>query len=73
MDKVKDSNQLAYVCGPSEAGSRGSQVQQWLNCETKIFSFHSDDDEHAKMIEIPAEGKIRPKDATNAPTTQDMQ
>lgn len=47
--------------------------QQWLNCETKIFSFESDgDDEEAAMVEVPAEGKIRPKDATAAPTTQEM-
>lgn len=46
--------------------------QQWLNCETKIFGFGSDDDEEAAMVEIPAEGKIEPKDATRAPTTQEM-
>lgn len=45
--------------------------QQWLNCEVKIFSFESEDDEEAKMVEVPAEGKI-PRDATNAPTTDEI-
>ena len=45
--------------------------QQWLNCEVKIFAFESEDDEEAKMVAVPAEGKI-PRDATNAPTTDDI-
>lgn len=46
--------------------------QQWMNCEVKIFSFESDDDdEDAKMVEVPAEGKV-PRDATDDPTTEEM-
>ena len=45
--------------------------QQWLNCEVKIFSFESEDDEEAKMVGVPAEGKI-PRVATNAPTTDEI-
>jgi hypothetical protein len=49
----------------------GADIQQWLNCEVKIFSFESDDDEDAKMVEVAAEGKV-PRDATDDPTTQEM-
>jgi len=42
-----------------------------MNCEVKIFSFESDDDEEAKMKEVPAEGKV-PRDATDDPTTDEM-
>jgi len=49
----------------------GPDVQQWLNCEVKIFSFESDDDEDAKMVEVAAEGKV-PRDATDDPTTGEM-
>jgi hypothetical protein len=42
-----------------------------MNCEVKIFSFESDDDEDAKMIEVAAEGKV-PRDATDGPTTEEM-
>jgi hypothetical protein len=49
----------------------GANVQQWLNCEVKIFSFESDDDEDAKMVEVAAEGKV-PRDATDDPTTEEM-
>jgi len=42
-----------------------------LNCEVKIFSFESDDDEDAKMVEVAAEGKV-PRDATDDPTTGEM-
>jgi hypothetical protein len=49
----------------------GANIQQWLNCEVKIMSFESDDDEDAKMVDIPAEGKV-PRDATDDPTTDEM-
>jgi len=49
----------------------GANIQQWLNCEVKIFSFESDDDEAAKMVEVAAEGKV-PRDATDDPTTGEM-
>ena len=28
--------------------------QEWDNCEVKTFTFESEDDDEAKMIEIPA-------------------
>jgi hypothetical protein len=46
--------------------------KQWMNCEVKIFTFETDeDDEDAKMVEAAAEGKV-PRDATDAPTTEEM-
>lgn len=48
-----------------------ANVQQWMNCEVKIFSFASEDDEDAKMVEVAAEGKV-PRDATDDPTTGEM-
>jgi hypothetical protein len=38
----------------------------------KIFSFESDDDEDAKMVEVPGEGKFEPEDATNGPSSEEM-
>ena len=48
-----------------------AKLQQWMNCEVKIFSFASEDDEDAKMVEVAAEGKV-PRDATDDPTTEEM-
>ena len=35
--------------------------KQWLNCEAKVFTFESDDDEDAVMYEIPPKKKIAPE------------
>ncbi|KAK1924011.1 histidine phosphatase superfamily [Papiliotrema laurentii] len=41
----------------------------WANAQSRIFTFESEDDEEAVLIEI---AEIEPKDASNAPTTAEM-
>lgn len=61
---------LRWIADGQSRGHMSSR--QWLNCEVKIFSFASDDDdEDAKMVEVAAEGKV-PRDATDNPTTGEM-
>ena len=35
--------------------------KEWLNCEAKVFTFESNDDEDAVMYEIPPKKKIAPE------------
>jgi hypothetical protein len=74
MARVRDTCRVGYVSilRLSPMPSTETNEKQWMNCEVKIFTFETDeDDEDAKMVEAAAEGKV-PRDATDAPTTEEM-
>ncbi|WVQ99655.1 hypothetical protein IAU59_006794 [Kwoniella sp. CBS 9459] len=47
-----------------------NSIRPWANAEVKVFTFASENDENASMVEIDASAE--PKDATDEPTSGEM-
>lgn len=46
-----------------------SDLQHWDNCEVKVFTFKSEDDDEAALVDVEGEDAFEPEDATTGPTS----